>query len=189
VVAAEADLTDLLQARRVLVLGSPGCGKTLLSAFLSQRLGLELIRLDDFFWRPGPVRLPTDQWRALVAGLASRATWIMDGTYEASLDLRLPAADAIIYIRSSRWTCLRRVVSRRMLSRWRRADEPARGHALTSFFVRYVFRFAAVTQPEVFRLIAQHASDKPLLIVEGARGVDRIIARLEHGAVETGAAA
>lgn len=188
-VAAEADLAGLRQARRILVLGSPGSGKTLLSSFLGRHLGLELIRLDDFFWKPGRVRMPTDEWRALVAELASRSAWIMDGTYEASLDLRLPAAEAIVYIRSSRWACLWRVATRRLLSRWRQADESALGHALTSFFVRYVFRFPAVTQPEVFRLIAQHGSDKLLIVLEGAREVDRLARQLQHGVLRRRAAA
>jgi adenylate kinase family enzyme len=186
VVAAEADLTGLLQARRILVLGSPGAGKTLLSTFLSWHLGLELVRLDDFFWKPGPVRLPTDEWRMLVVKLASRPSWVMDGTYEASLDLRIPAADAIVYIQSSRWVCLWRVVTRRLLSRWRRHEESTHGHALTSFFVRYVFRFPISTQPEVFRLIAQQGRGKPLIVLGGANGVELLIRRLEDGSTQAG---
>jgi hypothetical protein len=180
-VVAEADLTVLRQARRILVLGSPGSGKTLLSGVLGRHLGLDLLRLDDFFWRPGRVRMPTDMWRLRVAELASRPAWIMDGTYEASLDLRLPAAEAIVFIRSSRWACLWRVVTRRVLSRWRRADESAQGHALTSFFVRYVFRFPAVTQPEVFDLITQHGRGKPLIVLDGARQVDLLMRQVAHG--------
>jgi adenylate kinase family enzyme len=179
VVTADAELTGLRQARRILVLGSPGSGKTLLSTALSRQLGLELLRLDDFFWRPGRVRLPTDEWRVRVAELANRPCWVMDGTYEASLDLRLPAADATIFIQSSRWICLWRVVTRRLLSRWRRADESTLGHALTSFFVRYVFRFPVSTQPEVFRLIAEHGRGKPLVVLDGARGARRLVRRLE----------
>jgi adenylate kinase family enzyme len=186
VVAAEADLAGLLQAQRILVLGSPGSGKTLLSTALSRHLGLELVRLDDFFWKPGRVRLPTEQWRVLVAKLASRPSWIMDGTYEASLDLRLPAAEAIVYIQSSRWACLWRVITRRLLNRWRHVDESTNGHALTSFFVRYVFRFPALTQPEVFRLITQLGRGKPLVILDGARGVDLFIRRLEQGPPNAG---
>lgn len=121
--AAETALAALRQARRILVLGSPGSGKTVLSTFLSRHLGLELLRLDDFFWEPGLVRVPTGEWRKIVAGLASRPAWVMDGTYEASLDLRLPAAEAIVYIRSSRWACLRRVLVRRL---------PGDGHRSTS---------------------------------------------------------
>jgi hypothetical protein len=181
VVAAEADLASLRQARRILVLGSPGSGKTLLSTSLSRHLGLELLRLDDFFWKPGRVRMPTDEWRQLVVKLASRPTWIMDGTYEASLDLRIPVADAIVYIQSSRWACLWRVVTRRLLSRWRHHDESTHGHAITSFFVRYVFRFPAVTQPEVFRLIAQQGCGKPVIVLGAANEVDLLMRQLEHG--------
>jgi len=180
-VPAEADLAALRQARRILVLGSPGAGKTVLSTFLSRHLGLELLRLDDFFWRPGPVRVPTDEWREIVAQMANRHAWVMDGTYEASLDLRLPAAQAIVYINSNRWGCLWRVVTRRMLSRWRPPDESTPGHALTSFFIRYVFRFPVSTQPEVFQRIARHAATKPLIVVDRGRGVDLLIRRLELG--------
>lgn len=183
--AAESDLAGLRQARRILVLGSPGCGKTLLSTLLGRHLGLELIRLDDFFWRPGPVRMPTDEWRTLVVKLASRPSWVMDGTYEASLDLRIPPADAIVYIQSSRWACLWRVVTRRLLSRWRHGEESAPGHALTSFFVRYVFQFPALTQPEVFRLIAQQGRNKPLIVLDGASEVELFVGRLEHGLPDT----
>jgi adenylate kinase family enzyme len=186
-VIAEAAPTALCQARRILVLGSPGSGKTLLSTALARHLGLNPLRLDDFFWQAGRVRTPTDAWRVRVAELASQPSWIMDGTYEASLDLRLPAADALIYIQSSRWACLWRVVTRRLLSRWRPVDESAHGHALTAFFIRYVFRFPAVTQPEVFRLIVQHGGDKPLVVLDGAREVDLLIRQLARGVLAAGA--
>lgn len=180
-VATDADLAALRQARRILVLGSPGAGKTFLSAALSRHLGLELLHLDDFFWKPGRVRLPTDEWRQLVVQLVQRPAWVMDGTYEASLDLRLPAAQAIVYIRSSRWICLWRVVTRRLLSGWRSAGESARGHALTAFFVGYVFRFPATTQTEVLRLLGQQGQGKPLIVLEGSRAVDRLVRRLAQG--------
>lgn len=175
---AEGDLAALRRARRVLVLGSPGAGKTVLSGVLSRTLGLELLRLDDHFWKPGRVRLPTDAWRNVVVQLVARPHWVMDGTYEASLDLRLPAADAIVYVRASRWRCLWRVVVRRLLARWGRGGEPALGHALTSFFVRYVFRFPAVTEPEVFDLVARHANNTPLFLLDGTHAVDRLMRRL-----------
>ena len=189
VAAAEPDLTGLLQARRILVLGSPGSGKTRLATVLSRCLGLELIRLDDFFWKPGPVRMPTDEWRMQVVQLASGSTWVMDGTYEASLDLRIPAADAFIFIRSNRWACLWRVVTRRLLMRWRPHDESSPGHAITPFFVRYVFRFPVLTEPEVLRLIAQQGLGKPLMVLAGANGASRLMRRLEHRPTNVGSAA
>jgi hypothetical protein len=49
----------------------------------------------------GPVRLPTDEWRALVVKLRADPLGRME--HEASLDLRFPVADAIVYIQSGRW--------------------------------------------------------------------------------------
>ena len=179
--SAEPDLAALRSARRILVLGSPGSGKTFLSRFLGHCLGLEVIRLDDHFWKPGPVRLPTDEWRTRVVGLVARPSWVMDGTYEASLDLRIPAADAFVYIRRNRWICLWRVISRRWRHRWRPQAESSPGHALTSFFLRYVLRFPTATEPEVLRLIAEQARDRPLIVLDGADNVARLVDRLAGG--------
>jgi hypothetical protein len=185
VVAAEPDLSGLLRARRILILGSPGAGKSHLAGALSPHVGMPLIRHDDHLWKPGPVRLPPDEWRARVVGLTRQPEWIMDGTYEASLDLRLPAAEAIVYIESNRWACLWRVVRRRMLGRWGRT-EASPGHALTAFFVRYVLQFSKVTRPEVLRLVAAHAKGTPLVVLDGARGIDRTVRRLEQRAAHAG---
>jgi hypothetical protein len=178
VASAEPGIGDLRGARRILVLGSPGAGKTFLSAFLARYLGLDLIRLDDHFWKPGPVRLPTAEWRARVVTLASGHAWVMDGTYEASLDLRVPVADAVIFIRRSRWLCLWRVISRRLRRLFQPHIDSSPGHALTSFFLHYVFRFPTSTAPEVLRLIAAHG--KPTIMLDGARDVTRLIERLER---------
>lgn len=187
--ADDGGLAALRRARRILVLGSPGAGKTVLASALSRQLGLELLRLDDHFWKPGPVRLPTAEWRERVAQFAARPAWVMDGTYEASLDLRLPAADAIVYLRTSRWHCLRRIVVRRLQARWRGIGDSSPGHALTPFFLRYVFRFPAVTEPEVLGLIARDAPDTPLVMLDGRRGADALVRRLggAHAVARAGA--
>lgn len=38
---------------RILVIGSPGTGKSTLSVALSRKLSLPLVHLDQLFWRPG----------------------------------------------------------------------------------------------------------------------------------------
>ena len=86
----------LVSSKRILVLGSSGSGKTFLSLRLGQALGIEPIHLDMQFWKPGWVPTPREEWRKTVSSLVAKQSWIMDGTYESTLDLRLPTCDAII---------------------------------------------------------------------------------------------
>ena len=77
-----------------------------------RRTGLPLIHLDKEFWRPGWTTTPLPEWRAKVEALAARDAWIMDGNYGATLDLRLPRADAVIWFDYLRLRCLRQIAWR-----------------------------------------------------------------------------
>src|SRR5262245_42711291 len=95
--------------QRVLVIGISGAGKSTFARELAQRSGLPLIHLDREFWQPGWKITPEPEWRSKVAALAAREAWIMDGGYSASLDLRLPRADTVIWFDYPRARCLRRI--------------------------------------------------------------------------------
>lgn len=106
----------LLQARRVMVVGCSGTGKTTLSQALSTRLDLPYWSLDrDIFWLPGWIKRDKPAQRDIIRGIIATERWLMDGTNASSFDLRLPRADLVIWLRLPRriayWGLARRVVS------------------------------------------------------------------------------
>src|SRR5262245_1123605 len=98
--------------RRVVVTGMAGAGKSTFSRALSARTGLPVIHLDIHFWRPGWVEPPEDEWRETQRGLLARGEWIVDGNYEATLDLRLERADTVVFLDTPWWLCAWRAVGR-----------------------------------------------------------------------------
>lgn len=173
------EIAELAGARRILILGSSGSGKTTLALQLGRVLKLETIHLDAHFWRNGWISTPQEEWTPQVEALAMRPAWIMDGTYERTLPLRLPSADAIIVLECSRWRCLWQVVKRKLtVDDQRRPDAPP-GQPLDWPFLRYVLRYPAVTRPLVQDLIRQYAADKPVIVLHGGREVQRLVQRLE----------
>ena len=171
-------IPSLVAAKRVLVLGSSGSGKTTLVRRLGPLLNLEPIHLDACFWRPGWVSTPQDEWREKVAALVERESWIMDGTYESTLHLRIPAADCVIVLERSRLVCLWRVLKRKVtLDDRRRPDAPS-GQKLDAAFLRYIWRYPRVTRPLVYEQIRQYGPHKTLIVLRGAGDIERLLRRL-----------
>ena len=106
--------------RRILVIGSPGAGKSTLAQRLAVRLDLPLIHLDREYFGPGWAMPSKEEWRDKVARLASRPAWVMDGNYASTFDIRVPRAEAIVWLDVPRWQCALSVL-------WRVVD-PARSH-------------------------------------------------------------
>jgi adenylate kinase family enzyme len=181
----EATFASLRQSRRILVLGSSGAGKTHLSRNLSGILGLEAIHLDDHFWHPDGHACDAREWRETVKDLAARESWIMDGTYERSLDLRLPRADAVVLLECASELCLERVLRRegwitRPLGE-RRAGGSSR--EIDRNHVEYVTQYARVTRPIVLEHVERYCRGKTVVVVQAPEGVNSLLRGLESGRV------
>ncbi len=172
----------LKSSRRILVLGPCGAGKTFFSRQLSQVLGLPALHLDARFWRPGQVSTPQPEWREVVSSLIKQESWIMDGTYESTLDLRIPAADAIIIIRRPRLSCLWGVLRRSLTYRNKtRPDAPA-GYPVDFAYLRYLWRYPVRTDRLVRKLIEKHGPQIPVIKLEKRENIDRLLAALQAAA-------
>ena len=98
--------------QRILVIGSPGAGKSTLASHIAERLGLPLIHLDREYFSPGWAIPTKSEWRERVRVLADRPTWVMDGNYASTFDIRVPRATAIVWLDLPRWRCLTGVLWR-----------------------------------------------------------------------------
>ena len=100
-------------AKRIAIIGCGGSGKSTLAAKLGPALGIPVVHLDVHYWNPGWVPMPRDEWESEVESLLSRESWIMDGNYGSTMEKRLAASDAVIFMDFPRRVCLWRVIKRR----------------------------------------------------------------------------
>ncbi len=99
---------------KILIIGSCGGGKTTLAYMLSEKLSIEVYDLDDYFWHAGWVVTPDDRWQEIQHELVGRNSWIISGTYTSTLDIRVDAADTIIFLDLPFWLCFWRVIKRKV---------------------------------------------------------------------------
>ena len=167
--------SQLKRAKRVLVLGSSGSGKSAFTSDLSTLLALEPIHLDAHFWKTGWVSTPPHEWEARVRTLIHKPHWIMDGTYERTLPLRLPAADTVIVIEDWRVACLYRVLKRKFtVDDQNRPDAPP-GQKIDRAFLRYIWHYPTLTRPYVYRCVEDCERPQNLIVLRGLRGISRLL--------------
>lgn len=169
-----SEAADVLKsAERVLVVGCSGGGKTTLSVRLAEHFSLVYQSLDrDVRWLPNWVVRDAGEQRAIFQRLVAEERWVMDGSGPSTLDLRLPRADLVIFVRVPRgvalWGLFKRVAKHYGTVR----PEMAEGCAepLPDWeFLSYIWNFEKNSAPRIEREIDQHGPDVPVVTVRSHR--------------------
>ena len=102
---------------RIAIIGSAGAGKSTLALQIAKIVDLPLYHLDRLFWKPGWVETPKPEFNVIVEEVARKPRWIVDGNYSRTIDIRLNAADMIIFLDFPRILCLFRAIKRSLFFR------------------------------------------------------------------------
>ena len=163
--------------KKVLVIGPGGAGKSTFATRLGELLKLEVIHLDQIYWRAGWIETPKDEWRKTVAELLNRDSWIIDGNYSGTLRDRIEASDTVIFLDLPRRVCLWRVLRRAVVYRNKQRPDMAEGCAerFNLEFVIWVWNYARRTRPKVVDLLQSKAATKKIVWLRSRSGVEKFL--------------
>jgi adenylate kinase family enzyme len=97
---------------KIAIIGPAGAGKTTLARELESKLHLNVVHLDRLFWKRNWIDKPRDTRVEIMEHLVLERQWIIEGTYIDSSESRLNAADTIIFLDTSLFICLLRIIKR-----------------------------------------------------------------------------
>ncbi len=174
------DASEILsKTKRVVVIGVSGGGKSTLSRAIEKKYGLPHISIDrDIRWLPGwEVRDRAEQ-RRLTEHFAAQDRWVIDGTTVSSFDLRVPRADLVVWIRSSRRRALWQLAKRVWGSYGKvRPDmaEDCREKLPDREFLEWIWTFEKRQSPRIIGALAKYGADTPLVILRTSTDANTLL--------------
>ena len=150
--------------KRIALIGPGGAGKSTLARQIGQKTGLPVIHLDALYWHEGWTETPKDVWEQTVRELTQREAWITDGNYGGTMDIRLAAADTIVFLDLPPAICLLRVLRRQLRYQGRSRPDmaPDCPEKLDPVFLRWIWNYRRDRRPGILERMQKHSEGRAL---------------------------
>lgn len=155
--------------KRIAIVGSGGSGKSTLSVKLGKALNIPVYHLDRLYWNPGWEPTPKQEWIELQKEACQKDTWIIDGNYKSTMDIRLNACDTVIFLDVNRYLCIYRALKRTFLTRHRTDMAGGCEERFDFDFIRFLWGYPSKFRPIVMEKLDAMPEDKRVIIAKSGK--------------------
>lgn len=152
--------------QKILIIGSPGSGKSTFSKKLSKKLNIPLVHLDRLFWKKDWNERSREEFDALLINELEKEEWIIDGNYQRTIELRLHYADTVVFFDYNRFLCLWRVLKRVITNHGKVRDDMGEGcrERFDWKFLRYVYSFNDKEREKIYKKLSTNPNVRVIII-------------------------
>jgi adenylate kinase family enzyme len=115
-------LAEAFKARRWVVIGTSGSGKSTAARLLAEKLSLPLIDSDNLNWMAGWKEKDHALFKKELLEALQVEAWVLDGAYARVREDVLPLAQGVLWLDTGYLTCLSRVIFRTLLRWWKKEE-------------------------------------------------------------------
>ena len=159
----------MIPARKIIILGCPGSGKSRFALQLREKTGLPLIHLDNIWWKPDRTHITRDAFDRQLEKLLAGEDWIIEGDYSRTYEQRIRACRLIIFLDYEEKVCMEGILARVGKAR---PDIPWTEESLDPELVALVRRYRTENRPVLLALFEKY-KDRALCIFHTRKEADR----------------
>lgn len=165
-----------MNAKKIMIIGSPGSGKSTFARKLRDKSGLPLFYLDMIKHKPDRTEILREEFNIKLAEIIKMPEWIIDGNYQRTLEARMEKADTIILFDLPTEVCLdgakARIGTKREDLPWIETEETFEGE-----FKQWIEDFSEKQLPEIYSLLEKYR-DKEIVVFRSREDADVFISLL-----------
>ncbi|QWH17983.1 DNA topology modulation protein [Bacillus mycoides] len=167
--------------KKIILIGSGGSGKSTLAKLLGNKLKIQVHHLNALFWKPNWEGVPREEQRTVQNDLIKEEKWIIDGNYGGTMDIRINAADTIIFLDIHRTICVYRAFKR--IVQYRNKTRPDMGAGCEERFdlqfFKWIWEYPKSKRPAILKRLDQFNKDKRIIILKTPNEVQRFIKEVQ----------
>ncbi|GAA0430111.1 DNA topology modulation protein [Virgibacillus salarius] len=162
--------------QKVMIIGNGGSGKSTLAKQLGAMLEIPVYHMDALFWKPGWTPIDRDTLIRETKKIMGQDKWIIDGNYNATMEIRMQQADTIIFLHYRTIHCLYGIVKRRIQYRNRTRSDMGKGcpEKLDWEFFNWVRTFNKKKAPTIYHKLSKY-QDKHILIFKRRKDLNHFV--------------
>ena len=157
--------------KKIIVIGCPGSGKTTFAQKLRDKTGLPLYYLDAIWHKPDKTHIPREEFDARMAEILPTDSWIIDGNYSRTIEMRMRACDTVFFFDLPTQVCLEGAAARVGKAR----DEmPWIEQEFDPAFQKEIEEFPSKNLPVIYALFEKYG-DKNIVIFKSREEADEYL--------------
>lgn len=147
--------------KKVMVIGSPGAGKSTFARKLRDATGLPLFYLDMIWHKPDQTNVSVEEFDRRLGEIVEKDQWIIDGNYQRTLEVRLKVCDTVFLLDYPLECCFSGAEAR--IGR-KREDMPWTETEFEEEFRQWILDFSEKQLPQIYKMLEQYGEMKKLVI-------------------------
>lgn len=158
-----------MKQHRILVIGSPGAGKSTFSQKLRDKTGLTLYYLDMIFHHSDRTTVSREEFDEKLSHIFETKQWIIDGNYQRTLPIRFEKCTGVFLFDLPVEQCLQGAAARIGKAR---EDLPWVETEFEREFKQYILDFQNDQIPKIYELIEKYKGSREVTIFHSREEAD-----------------
>lgn len=161
--------------RKIIVIGSPGSGKSTFSRKLRDITSLPLYHLDMIKHKPDRTTITSEEFDRRLSDILRTDNWIIDGNYQRTMKMRLEKCDTVFLMDFPLEVCLAGAAAR---VGTKRDDLPWVEEEFDEEFRQWIIDFPNEKLPQIYQML-EHYKDKIIVIFKSRQEAEKYLQKLE----------
>ena len=162
---------------RIVIVGCPGLGKSTLARALATMTGLQLYYLDMIWHKPDRTNISREELVAEQKKIMENRSWIIDGNYLSTMELRLENCDTIFLLDYPLEVCLAGAKAR---IGTKREDIPWIETEFDQEFKQWILDFPKDQLPIIYQLLEKYKKNRTVHIFKSREEAEHYLVSIEN---------